>query len=184
MRLAASRSGRTSCASGLLRASARGLLRGAVVAPLLSPALLLGAALALPACASDDYSDPLPGHEAKVVLLPEDDRPFRANWPVPWRRGAEFRIENRTGKPVETLILDFGEGGRPRELDRIEVIEPVGPPAYILPYPHGEWAIRARLGDPGTVLVEPGASLLVRVHVMGVPGGCHVKVTIPGVTVE
>ena len=156
----------------------RGALRAA--------GLLLAAAtaLGLASCASDSWSEPLPGHEGRILLLPDDDRAFRANWPVTWRRGAEFLIENRTGRPVETLILDFSEGGRPRELDRVEVLEPAGAPSYFLPFPHGQLAIRARLGDPGTVLVAPGATLRVRVHVMGEPGMAILKVTIPGVTVE
>ena len=150
--------------------------------PVLAAAALALAAAAA-ACASDTYGEPVPGHEALIILGP-GTAPFRGTWPVSFRRGAEFAIENRTGVPVETLILDFGADGGPRELDRITIVDPPGKTALILPTAHGLWPLRARLGDAGTVLLEPGGTLHILVHVMGSPGASRVKVTIPGVTVE
>ncbi len=149
----------------------------------LLPAALLALAVASAGCATDPYGEPVPGKEARIVLVP-GSAPVRAPWPVTWRRGAEILIENRTGEPVETLIVDFGEDRGPRELDRAEIVDPPGRTCLILPTAHGLWPLRARLGDAGSVLLAPGESLRLRVHVMGSPGACKIKVSIPGVTVE
>jgi hypothetical protein len=139
-------------------------------------ALLLG--LAAAGCHVDPYSDPLPGHDARVVLAPGETA-ARVPWPVAYRRGARFRIENGTGAPVEAVILDLSGKGEPRELVEAVVEEPAGKPVTILAVPHGLFPLRARLGDPGSTLLEPGESLVLRVRVEGAPGRATAVFTVP-----
>lgn len=141
-------------------------------------ALLLGLAVAAAGCHIDPYSDPLPGHDARVVLV-DGEPAARVPWPVTYRRGARFRVENGTGVPVEAVIFDLSGKGEPRELVEAVVEEPAGKPVTILPVPHGLFPLRARLGDPGSVLLEPGESLVLRVRVEGAPGKATAVFTIP-----
>jgi hypothetical protein len=141
-------------------------------------ALLLGLAAAGAGCVTDPWGDPLPGHDARVVLLPGGE-PARAAWPVSFRRGARFVVENATGRPVETILLDFGGKGEPRELVEAVIEDPPGKPAAILDAPHGLFPLRALLGDPGSVLLAPGGSLVLRVRVDGTPGRSTAVFTIP-----
>ena len=147
------------------------------------PALVLGLAALSAACVSDPYREPVPGRAAHAVLMP-GTAPTRARWPVSYRRGAEFVIENRTGASVETLIFDLSGEGRPRELVEAVITEPPGRTAVLLPAPHPDWVLRARLGDPGSVLLEPGESLTLLVRVTGSAGRSVAKITIPGVSEE
>ncbi len=141
-------------------------------------ALLLAVAAAATGCVIDPWGDPLPGHDARVVLRPGGE-PARATWPVSYRRGARFIVENRTGKPVETILLDFSGRDQPRELVEAVIEDPPGRPAVILPAPHGIFPLRARLGDPGSVLLEPGESLVLRVRVDGTAGRSTGVFTVP-----
>jgi len=146
---------------------------------------LLAAALATaalaPGCVIDPYEDPLPGKDAQVVLraqLPS----ARAEWPAAYRRGARFVIENRTGKPVETILLDLSRCKRPpRELTDIEVEAPEGAPCRILRAPRGTWPLRAVVGEPGKVLLEEGGRAVVVLRVLGEPGSCVLDVSVPSV---
>ncbi len=140
------------------------------------------AAALVAGCSSTQYGEePVPGHEVRAVLRP-GTAPAEAAWPDHYRRGAVFVVENRTGAPVEALILEFTGKARPRELLEAAILDPPGRPSTILPAPHGEWPLRARLGDPGTVLLGDGESLRLRVTVDGKPGLCRVRISIPGVT--
>ena len=130
----------------------------------------------LAGCIIDPYGDPVEGKEARVILLPGTE-PASAEWPVSYRRGAVFLVENRTGAPVETLIVDLSGKGQPRELVEAVVEDPAGVPAEILWAPHGTWPLRAQVGVPGTVLLEQGAVLRLRLQVAGEPGLCRLKVT-------
>jgi hypothetical protein len=139
--------------------------------------LLLGAAL-LAGCITDPYREPVAGREAHILLLPGVEAPS-AEWPVSYRRGAIFVIENGTAAPVETLIVDLSGPGQPRELLEAAVEDPPGVPTRILWAPHGNWALRTLVGTPGRTLLEPGASLRLRLQVAGEPGLCRAKVTVP-----
>lgn len=141
-------------------------------------ALLFGFAAAAAGCVTDPYSDPLPGRDVRVVLRAGEEA-ATAPWPVVYRRGARFVIENGTGSPVETVVLDLTGKGEPRELVEAVVEEPAGKPATILAVPHGLFPLRARLGEPGSVLLEPGESLVLRIRVEGSPGAATAKFTIP-----
>jgi len=140
---------------------------------------ILGLALsmALASCVSDPYGDPFPGYDVRVILKEEGSA--SARWPAPWARGARFVVENRTGLPVETILLDLGGKGAPRELVEVVVEDPAGVPATILPSPQGSFPLRARIGDPGTVILEPGASLVLRVRVLGTPGKAVARFDVP-----
>jgi hypothetical protein len=140
-------------------------------------------ALAAAGCVSDTYGDPLPGHEVRVVLRGGEE-PAAAPWPVGYRRGAEYALENATGRDIETLILDLSTGAAPRELDEVTVVDPPGAAVRMLPAPVGEFPLRARLGNPGSVLLPAGATLRLRLHVKGIPGAARLVVVIPGVTVQ
>jgi hypothetical protein len=144
----------------------------------LLPAVLAAAALA-PGCVIDPYEDPLPGKDAQVVLRAHRAS-SRAEWPAAYRRGARFVIENRTGKPVETLVLDLSRCKRPpRELTDVEVEEPQGAPCRILRAPRGSWALRALVGEPGKVLLPDGGRAVVVLRVLGEPGSSVLDVSIP-----
>ena len=56
---------------------------------------------------------------------------------------------------------------------------PEGATAVVLPAPVGYWALRARLGTPGTTLLEPGATLSLRVRIDGNPGKATAKFEVP-----
>ena len=103
----------------------------------------LAAAAAAGCAVHDPWGEPLPGHEAIVVLRPGAP-PVPVAWPVNFRRGAICVFENRTGRDIETLLFD--------------------------------------LGNPGSVLVEAGGTLRVRVNVAGDPGAGVAVITVPGVT--
>ena len=140
-------------------------------------AALLALAAAIPACVTDPWADPVPGREVRVVLRPGDG-PFTGRWPDAYRRGARFRVENRTEGPVEGLLLDFSGEGAPRELLEAVVEDPPGRAAAVLPPEGGYYSVRALLGEPGTVLLAPGESLLLRVRVDGSPGRSTAKFTV------
>ena len=140
--------------------------------------LLLGFAAAAAGCITDPYADPLPGRDVRVVLGPGAE-PVRSPWPVAYRRGARYRIENATGAPLETILVDYMGEGEPRELVEAVVEEPPGRPAAILGVPHGLFPLRALLGEPGSVLLAPGESLVLRVRVEGAPGKAVAKFTVP-----
>jgi hypothetical protein len=142
-------------------------------------AALAALALAAAGCVSDVGAEVLPGHAGRVLLRPEPGE-VRAEWPVPFRRAVEFVIENGTGHDVETLLVDFSGEGAPRELLEAAITDPPGRNVYVLGAPYPALALRARLGDPGTVLLPPGESLTLRVRVAGTPGASTMKVTIPG----
>jgi hypothetical protein len=135
--------------------------------------------LAAAGCVSDPGREILPGHEGHVVLRKEPGV-VNAHWPVSFRRAAEFVFENSTGEPVETILVDFAGKGQPVELLEAEITDPPGRNAYILGAIFPALTLRARLGDPGSVLLEPGERLTLRVRVAGTPGGSTMKVTIPG----
>ncbi|MCK6481859.1 MAG: hypothetical protein HUU06_06715 [Planctomycetaceae bacterium] len=137
--------------------------------PIAAALVLAGAILA--GCVTDPYRDPVPGKEARAVLLPGVEETLVA-WPVSYRRGAVFLVENRTGAPVETLEADLSGPGAPRELTEAVIEDPPGRTATILWAPHGTWPLRARLGEPGGVLLAPGETLRLRLHVLGEPGRC------------
>lgn len=141
-------------------------------------ALVLALAAAAAGCVTDPYSDPLPGRDVRVVLRSAEEA-ATAPWPVVYRRGARFVIENGTGSPVETVILDLTGRGEPRELVEAVIEEPAGKPATILAVPHGLFPLRARLGEPGSVLLAPGESLVLRIRVEGSPGASTAKFTMP-----
>jgi hypothetical protein len=134
-------------------------------------------ALSLSSCVSDPYGDPFPGHDVRVILKEEGSA--SARWPAAWARGARFVVENRTGLPVETILLDLGGPGAPRELLEAVVEDPAGVPATILPSPRGTFPLRARIGDPGAVILEPGAALVLRVRVAGTPGKAVARFDVP-----
>ena len=140
-------------------------------------ALLLGAAL-LAGCVTDPYREPVAGKEASLHLVAGVET-VSAEWPVSYRRGAVFVITNDTGAPVETLVVDLTGPGQPRELLEAVVESPPGVAAEVLWAPHGTWPLRAQVGTPGRVLLEPGASLRLRLQVAGEPGLCRAKVTVP-----
>jgi len=140
---------------------------------------LAALALAAAGCVSDVAATVLPGHAGHVVLRKEPGV-VKAPWPVSYRRAVEFVIENSTGQAVETLIVDFGGQGQPVELLEAEITDPPGRNAYVLGGLYPSLPMRARLGDPGYVLLEPGESLTLRVRVAGTPGASRMKVTIPG----
>jgi hypothetical protein len=133
--------------------------------------------LAAAACVTDPHADPVPGHDARVILGAGGRG--EARWPASWSRGARFLLENRTGAPVETILLDLSGKGEPRELVEAVVEDPAGAPATILPSPVGSWPLRARLGNPGTVLLEPGATLSLRLRVEGTPGRSTARFEVP-----
>lgn len=141
----------------------------------LAAVLLLG--LAAASCVSDPHGNPIPGRDVRLIL--GEKGTASARWPAAWARGARFLLENRTGSPVETILLDFGGEGEPRELVEAVIEEPAGAPAVILPSPVGSWPMRARLGNPGTVLLEPGATLSLRVRVEGTPGKATARFEVP-----
>ncbi len=143
-------------------------------------ALLLGiaAAAAAAGCAGDPWREPLPGSDVRVVLAAGPE-PVKAPWPVSFRRAARFVLENGTGKPVETVIVDFMGKGQPRELAEAVIEEPAGLLVTIIPAPHGLFPLRARLGEPGSVLLAPGERLVLRVRVEGTPGACVAKFSVP-----
>jgi hypothetical protein len=134
------------------------------------------AAAASAGCVTDPWGDPVPGHETKVRIV-EPGRPAEGRWPDAYRRGARFRVENATAAPIETLLLDFTGRGAPRELIEAEIEDPPGLPIAILPPEGGYYALRARLGVRGSVLLPPGGSLLLRVRVDGTPGSALAKFT-------
>lgn len=137
-------------------------------------ALLLAAA----GCVySDPGSELLPDRAARVHL---ESSTAHAAWPVAYRRVAEFVIENGTAEPVETLLFDLSGKGHPREVVEATITDPPGRNCYILAAPRPDWPLRARLGDPGTVLLAPGESLTLLVRVSGSPGASTAVVTIPG----
>lgn len=143
-------------------------------------ALALTAALA--GCTSIlPDEEPLPGKEGTLILLP-GTAPASAEWPDVLRRGAIFVVENRTGAPIEALVLEFAEEKPPRELLEAVILDPPGHRATILPAPHGTWPLRARLGDPGSVLLPAGGTLRMRLTVDGRPALSRVTLSIPGVT--
>jgi len=133
--------------------------------------------LAAASCISDPHSSPLQGYDTRVIL--GEGGTGRTPWPAAWSRGARFLVENRTGAPVETILLDLGGRGAPRELVEAVVEEPAGAAASILAAPVGSWPLRARIGTPGTVLLEPGATLSVRVRVEGSPGKSTAEFSVP-----
>ena len=142
-------------------------------------ALALAAAAPAAGCVIDPYGDPLPGKDAHLVLR-GDPALARAEWPAAYRRGARFVVENRTGRPVETVILDLSRCKRPpRELVEVVVEEPSGAPSRILRAPHGTWPLRAIVGEPGRTLLGDGARLVVVLRVLGEPGSCDLEVTVP-----
>ena len=147
----------------------------------LRAAVLAAAALAAGACVIDPYEDPLPGKDA-VVVLKQGASLARTAWPVAYRRGARFIVENRTGKAIETLILDLSKCKRPpRELVDVVVEEPAGAPWNIMFEPHGTYQRRALVGTPGTTLLADGENLVVVLRVLGEAGGADLEVRIPGV---
>jgi len=143
--------------------------------------LAAAAAVGLAACASDPYGQPLEGQAARMRILPGAP-PVKAAWPVAWRRGAEFEIENASGAAIETIIFEFDPSRRPQELLEAVIANPPGHRATVLHAPHGTWSVRARLGDPGSVLLPAGEGLTLRVRVSGNPGSSVAIVTVPGVT--
>ena len=146
----------------------------------LRAAALALCALAAGGCVIDPYDDPLPGGDAVIVLKPGATS-ARAGWPVAYRRGARFVVENRTGKPIETLVLDLSRCKKPpRELIEVVVEEPAGAPAKIMFAPHGTWALRAQIGKAGSVLAADGAKVSVVLRVLGEPGAADVEVIVPG----
>jgi hypothetical protein len=145
------------------------------------PPLALAAALLVPACVVDPQRSVLPGSASVVVLGPRAPR-VRATWPVPYRRAAEFRIENRTGAPVETVLFDMTGAGRVSEILEARVTSPASRSAEILSAPHGSFPRRVRLGVPGTVLLADGESLVLEIHLWGEPAGAVAEITVPGVT--
>lgn len=143
-------------------------------------ALALTAALA--GCTSIlPDEEPLPGKEGTLILLP-GTAAASAGWPDVLRRGAIFVVENRTGVAVEALVLEFTGKSLPRELLDATILEPPGHRATILPAPHGTWPLRARLGDPGSILLRPGESLRMQLTVDGKAAFSRVTLSIPGVT--
>jgi hypothetical protein len=142
--------------------------------------IALAAALA-PGCVYDGSAVPVPGAAAPVLLHPGVPE-VAIRWPSAFRRAAEYRIENRSGLAVESLLLDYGVLGENCELLEAVVTDPPGVPARILPAPHGTYPSRARLGEPGSVLLAPGAALTLRVRVWGEPSFFHARFSVPGVT--
>jgi len=141
------------------------------IAALLLPALLASS------CVTDPHSAPIPGRDAHVLLGERGTAMIR--WPAGWSRGARFLVENRTGAPIETILVDLSETGSPRELLEAAIEEPAGAPSVILPSPVGMWPLRARLGNPGSVLLEPGATLSLRLRVDGSAGKTTVRFDVP-----
>ena len=137
--------------------------------------LLLG--LAASSCVTDPHGAPIPGYDARVIL--GEKGIASARWPAAWSRGARFVVENRTGASIETILFDLSGEGEPRELVEAVIEDPAGAPAVILAAPHGIEPLRARLGDPGTVLLEPGATLTLRVRVEGTPGKGIARFAVP-----
>ena len=146
----------------------------------LRTAVLAAVALVSGACVIDPYEDPLPGKDA-VLVLKEGASLARTPWPVAYRRGARFVVENRTGKPIETLILDLSRCKRPpRELVGVDVEEPAGAPWNIMFAPHGTYQLKAQVGTPGTTLLQDGEHLVVVLRVLGEAGGAELEARIPG----
>lgn len=144
-------------------------------------ASLAVAMLCLSGCVSDPHGEPLPDREVPVALRPGAPM-VNARWPVAYRRGAEFRILNRTGVPVETVVMEFVPSGSPREVTEVIVRTPAGHTAEVLPAPHGTWPLRAIIGVPGTTLMEDGAEIVILVRVAGSPGAGVAEFRVPGLT--
>ncbi|MHC4822041.1 MAG: hypothetical protein ACYTDX_10030 [Planctomycetota bacterium] len=144
-------------------------------------ALLAAATLCVLGCVSDPHGEPLPDREVPVALRPGAPM-VSARWPVAYRRGAEFRILNRTGVAVETVLLEFVNSGSPREVTDVIVQSPVGHTAEILPAPHGTWPLRALIGVPGRTLMEDGGEVIILVRVNGSPGAGVAEFRVPGLT--
>jgi hypothetical protein len=140
-------------------------------------AALLLLALGAAGCVVDTHAAPVPGRDARVVLGPGGTA--RRAWPAAWSRGARFLVENRTGAPVETILVDLTGEGAPEELVEAVVEDPPGAPAAILGSPVGQWPLRARVGNPGAVLLPPDAVLSLVLRVEGKPGRCVVQFEVP-----
>lgn len=143
--------------------------------------MILLMALAGTGCVVDNWQEPVPGREAHVRITPGAPR-VDVSWPVSYRRSAIYVVENVSGQPIETMIIEFLGDGRLREIQRVEIQEPAGAAHRILPAPHGIFSVRAQLGTPGSVLLREGETLRVRLDILGDPGMSTAEFTVPGVT--
>jgi hypothetical protein len=143
--------------------------------------LVLLMAFAATGCVVDNWQEPVPGREAQVRINPGAPRVDVA-WPVSYRRSSIYVVENASGQPIETMIVEFLGDGLLREIQRVEIQAPAGATHRILPAPHGIFSVRVMFGTPGTVLLREGEILRVRFDILGEPGMSTAEFTVPGVT--
>ncbi len=143
-------------------------------------ALLLPVAAAT-GCVVDPWTEPVAGREV-TVRLPAGAPRVTANWPASWRRAAIFEIVNGTGVPLESVEIDMTAPGAPREIVRATVMDREGVPVRFLYAPHGQLPLRVLVGGPGTTLLLPGESVVVRLDVLGDAGAALLVFSAPGVT--